>query len=106
MAEIEASRCPTYRRELDCRCGAAPRRDAEGRVGMDGEPPAVYVVDDAASVLPSLKRLLSGLGFEVFSYLAADGLLQDPQTGRAGGGILDLKLPGLGGLRLTVHYPA
>src|SRR3546814_17947623 len=78
-------------------CGAAPRRDAEGRVGMDGEPPAVYVVDDDASVLLSLKRLLSGFGFEVFSYLTAEGFLQDHETGRDGCVILDLMMPGMGG---------
>src|SRR3546814_2366363 len=76
-------------------CGAAPRRDAEGRVGMDGEPPAVYVVDDDASVLLSLKRLLSGFGFEVFSYLTAEGFLQDHETGRDGCVILDLMMPGM-----------
>src|SRR3546814_12674874 len=38
---------------------------------------SVYVVDDDASVLLSLKRLLSGFGFEVFSYLTAEGLLQE-----------------------------
>src|SRR3546814_4316292 len=73
---------------------------------MDGEPPAVYVVDDDASVLLSLKRLLSGFGFEVFSYLTAEGFLQDHETGRDGCVILDLMMPGIGGLRLQEKLAA
>src|SRR3546814_10545123 len=73
---------------------------------MDGEPPAVYVVDDDASVLLSLKRLLSGFGFEVFSYLTAEGFLQDHETGRDGCVILDLMMPGMGGLRLQEKLAA
>src|SRR3546814_11033518 len=85
---------------------AGAARDAEGRVGMDGEPPAVYVVDDDASVLLSLKRLLSGFGFEVLSYLTAEGFLQDHETGRDGCVILDLLLPGMDGLRLQEKLAA
>src|SRR3546814_5829461 len=73
---------------------------------MDGEPPAVYVVDDDASVLLSLKRLLSGFGFEVLSYLTAEGFLQDHETGRDGCVILDLLLPGMDGLRLQEKLAA
>src|SRR3546814_18920768 len=79
---------------------AGAARDAEGRVGMDGEPQEVYVDDDEASVLLSLKRLLSGFGFEVFSYLTAEGFLQDHETERNVCVILDLIMPGMAGLRL------
>src|SRR3546814_11075301 len=54
----------------------------------------------------SLKRLLSGFGCEVFSYLTAEGFLQDHETGRDGCVILDLMMPGMGGLRLQEKLAA
>ena len=73
---------------------------------MDGESPAVYVVDDDPSVLLSLKRLLRGFGFEVHSYLTAEDFLQDHAARRNGCVILDLMMPGMDGLRLQEKLAA
>jgi FixJ family two-component response regulator len=73
---------------------------------MSGEPPMVYVVDDDPSVLLSLKRLLSGCGFEVSSYLAAEDFLQDHESERNGCVVLDLMMPGMDGLRLQEKLAA
>lgn len=73
---------------------------------MDGEQPAVYVVDDDPSVLLSLKRLLSGLGFEVCAYSTAEGFLQGHSAGRSGCVVLDLMMPGIDGLRLQEKLAA
>lgn len=73
---------------------------------MDIESPVVYVVDDDPSVLLSLKRLLSGFGFEVFSYVTAEGFLKDHEVGRSGCVILDLMMPGMDGLLLQEKLAA
>lgn len=62
--------------------------------------PAVYVVDDDPSVLRSLKRLLSGFGFDVYPYTSAEEFLEEHDETRGGCVILDLLMPGMDGLRL------
>jgi len=58
----------------------------------------VHVVDDDASFLTSIGRLLKASGYEVATYAAAAELLrQVPDGSRPGCILLDVQLPGLSG---------
>jgi FixJ family two-component response regulator len=59
----------------------------------------VHIVDDDASFRTSLRRLLSALGYEVFTYAAGAELLNAAPAMR-GCVIADLRMPGLSGLEL------
>lgn len=67
---------------------------------ITGFTPTVFVIDDDASVLKSLSRLLRSLGFEVEAFASAELFLErDPYDG-VGCIILDIRMPGLDGLTL------
>jgi len=68
--------------------------------------PAVYIVDDDPSVLRSLRRLLSGLGFDVHPYASAEEFLAHHDETRGGCVILDLLMPGMDGLCLQERLAA
>jgi FixJ family two-component response regulator len=59
----------------------------------------VHIVDDDGSFRTSLRRLLSALGYEVFTYASGAELLIAAQAAR-GCVIADLRMPGLSGLEL------
>jgi len=65
-------------------------------------PPAtVYVVDDDASFLAAVTRLLRAGGYEVRGYSSAAGFLQSPRPADSPGcAIVDLQMPDLSGLDL------
>jgi FixJ family two-component response regulator len=61
----------------------------------------VFVVDDEAGVRRALARLLGAHGFEVMTYASAEKLLEAPPgCDRPCCLVVDLRLPGLGGLEL------
>jgi FixJ family two-component response regulator len=61
----------------------------------------VFVVDDDAGVRRALARLLRSRGFEVTTHPSAENLLENPPRGdRPCCLVVDLRLPGLGGLEL------
>ncbi|MCX7418298.1 MAG: response regulator [Planctomycetia bacterium] len=60
----------------------------------------IYVVDDDAAVLQSVKAVLSELNCEVFCYQSADQFLTEATTERPGCLITDLQMPGMSGLEL------
>lgn len=62
--------------------------------------PAVFVVDDDASVLKALARLLAANGFEPRTFVSSRAFLEahDPQV--PGCAIFDVAMPGLDGLEL------
>jgi len=60
--------------------------------------PVVHVVDDDESMRKSLSRLLGGAGYTVVLYTSAEELLAAAGTGLTGCLLLDLRLPGAGGL--------
>ena len=60
----------------------------------------IHLVDDDESFLRATSRLLRAVGFEVKSYLSADGLLAAEGLHGPGCIILDLNMPGMSGLEL------
>jgi len=67
---------------------------------MSGVPGIVYVVDDDASVREALSSLLRSMGLEVEAYGSAEAFLLEPISERPACLVLDVRLPGLGGLEL------
>ena len=66
----------------------------------DRPPPAplVVVVDDEAAVRDSLDSLLRSAGLRTLLYASPAELLQHPPPDEAGCLVLDVRLPGIGGL--------
>jgi FixJ family two-component response regulator len=62
--------------------------------------PCVRVVDDDASVLKSLDRLLRSAGFAVRTFPSAHDFLMQQERGMPGCVVLDLSMPGVDGLAL------
>jgi len=68
---------------------------------MTGAPsPTVFVVDDDASVLRGLSRLIRSAGFAVEIFAKADEFLKHPPNGGPGCVLIDLRMPGMNGLEL------
>jgi len=67
---------------------------------MSAEEPTVFIVDDDASVLRSLQRLLRSAGWTTEAYDSAEEFLRVRDRGAAGCVILDLAMPGLDGLEV------
>jgi len=66
-------------------------------MGSDG---VVYVVDDDAGVRRALGRLIRSVGLDVVALSSAQEFLDTPPPGRPACLVLDVRLPGLGGLDL------
>jgi len=60
----------------------------------------VFVVDDDQAMRNSLKWLIESVGVQVESFSSADEFLAQYQPGRAGCLVLDVRMPGMGGLNL------
>jgi FixJ family two-component response regulator len=60
----------------------------------------VHLVDDDASFLTAVGRLLRAGGYEVRTFTSADQFLQKPPADAPGCAIVDLQMPGLSGLEL------
>lgn len=67
---------------------------------MKEEKPMVFVVDDDASVLKSLERLLRSVGYDVKTFTSAIEFLDFHHRDMPSCLVLDVKLPGLDGLEL------
>jgi len=68
---------------------------------MNNESSAtVFVVDDDASVLRGLSRLIRSAGFAVEIFARADEFLEHPANGGPGCVLIDLRMPGMNGLEL------
>jgi len=65
--------------------------------------PAVFVVDDDVSVRESLELLLRCVGWRVETFASAQEFLARPPVDCASCLVLDVSLPGLGGLDLQAH---
>ncbi len=60
----------------------------------------VFVIDDEASVRKALARLLNSAGFQVETFASADEFLRRPHYEGPGCLVLDVHMPGQGGLEL------
>src|SRR5262249_50342662 len=66
----------------------------------DVRAPMICVVDDEASILRALWRLLAAGGFSVETFSSAEGFLESEHRRRADCLVLDVHLEGMGGLGL------
>ena len=66
---------------------------------MNGKP-RIAVVDDDESVRQGLANLISSVGYEAELYASAEEFLACPEAGGAACLVLDLRMPGMGGLEL------
>ena len=74
---------------------------ATHKAGGAGDlPPVVYVVDDERLVRSYLSRLLTTSGYEVVAFASADEVVQYHLSSGPGCVLLDLFLPGQGGLEI------
>ena len=68
-------------------------------VNQDGRP-TVFVVDDDASVREAVRSLLRSVGLSVETFATAQEFLSSPRNTAPGCLVLDVRLPGIGGLEL------
>lgn len=64
------------------------------------DQPAVYIVDDDASVRKSLCRLVGSAGYSAKAFSSAREFLESPLPGRPSCLVLDICMPGMTGLEL------
>jgi FixJ family two-component response regulator len=62
--------------------------------------PIIYLVDDDPSFLRALSRRLGAAGYHVECFSSAEEFLADPRSAIPGCAIVDLQMPGSGGLEL------
>lgn len=67
---------------------------------MDDPVPTVYLVDDDPDLLKAIERLLESAGLRVVTFLSARHFLEGYDRDAPACLVLDLELPGLGGLEL------
>ena len=67
---------------------------------MSEQQPMVFVVDDDDAVRASLERLIRSAGFTVKTFASANQFLENERPDAPGCLVLDVKLPGIGGLDL------
>lgn len=68
--------------------------------------PTVFLVDDQAAVLKGLCRLLDSAGYTVQAYSSAQAFLDSGNAAQPGCLVLDLAMPGMGGLALQQQLAA
>jgi FixJ family two-component response regulator len=73
---------------------------------MNPAKPAVYVVDDDPSVRVAMERLLKSVGLSVKTFASAREFLDQTTPEWSGCLIVDLRMPGMGGLDLQDHLSA
>jgi FixJ family two-component response regulator len=77
--------------------GHAARRAPSVTVDVE---PIVFVVDDDPSVLEGVRSLLTSVGLRVQTFATARMFLDHPRPDHPGCVVLDVRMPGLGGLDL------
>ncbi|MEJ2670942.1 MAG: response regulator transcription factor [Deltaproteobacteria bacterium] len=73
---------------------------------MSPAKPAVYVVDDDPSVRGAMKRLLKSVGLPVKTFASAREFLDQATPEWSGCLMVDLRMPGMGGLDLQYQLNA
>lgn len=66
----------------------------------------VSIVDDDASLRRSLRNLLMSAGFRVETFESAEVFLESNTRDSTGCLVLDMRMPGMGGLGLLTHLAA
>ena len=66
-------------------------------------PPTVFVVDDDEAMRSSLQWMIESVGLAVECFASAEDFLQSYYPGRAGCLLLDVRMPGMGGLELQEY---
>jgi len=69
---------------------------------MSAAVPTVHIVDDDASFLAAISRLLRASGFAVKTFASASEFLAERDVEAAGCVVVDLQMPGLNGLDLQL----
>ena len=67
---------------------------------------SVFVVDDDQAMRNSLKWLIESVGMKVETFASADEFIRNYYPGRAGCLLLDVRMPGMGGLELQENLAA
>ncbi|HYD58704.1 MAG TPA: response regulator [Noviherbaspirillum sp.] len=75
---------------------------------MNGHPilPVIYLLDDDAAVRQSLALLLSTVGMSVKAYAEPDVFLREFEPGLPGAILLDVRMPGIGGMTVLDRLAA
>jgi FixJ family two-component response regulator len=68
--------------------------------------PIIAIVDDDASMLRALRRLLRSVGITVVTYTSVEEFLQSGLQGRIRCLVLDVMMPGMSGLDLLARLDA
>ncbi len=68
--------------------------------------PLIAVVDDDQSVVEGVVGLMDSLGYATKGFSSAEAFLDSPEFHRAACLILDVCMPGMGGLELQRHLEA
>jgi FixJ family two-component response regulator len=66
----------------------------------------VSIVDDDESLRRSVKNLLTSVGFRVETFASAEAFLQSAHRADTRCVVLDLRMPGMGGVDLLMHLAA
>ena len=73
---------------------------------MEGPPPIVAVVEDDASMLRSIQRLLTVEGLAVEAYASAEAFLDRKSEAGIGCLVIDIQLPRMSGIELQQRLAA
>ena len=68
--------------------------------------PLISVVDDDRSIVEAIVSLLESVGYAAAGFVSAQDFLNSPQLRRTACLILDLRMPGIGGLELQRRLAA
>jgi two-component system response regulator FixJ len=71
-----------------------------------GDKPVIFVVEDDEAFRDSLKALLESAGLTVETYASGEEFLQAYNSDRCGCLLLDIRMPGIGGLELLEKLAA
>jgi FixJ family two-component response regulator len=73
---------------------------------MPASQPVIAIVDDEASMLRALDRLLRSAALTAVTYTSAEEFLRSGLQQRLGCLVLDVQMPGMTGLDLLAHLAA